>query len=275
MLENVKNCSLFIFDLDGVIWRGDNLLPYAKECIDYLSKNNYKIFFLTNNSTRTREQYSVKLNSFGIPAIKDIIMTSAYATALYFKENNITSANVLVVGEEGIVKELKDIGLNIFQSAIRNPQSTIHIDYVVAGLDFEFNYNKLALAQKAILQGAKFIATNTDATFPIDGGILPGGGAIISAIEKATNTKPLVIGKPQVYTLEKILQITNISPQHTVVIGDRWETDILVGKKLGTKTVLVLTGVTKKEDVDKITKDSMPDYIIENLGELFTNITSP
>ncbi|MBT9175329.1 MAG: Acid sugar phosphatase [candidate division WS2 bacterium] len=268
MLDNVKNCKLFIFDLDGVIWRGDNLLPYAKECIDYLSKNNYKIFFLTNNSTCTREEYCVKLNSYGITATKESIMTSAYATALYFKENNIASANVLVIGEEGLTKELKDIGLNIFQSTIRNPQPAIHFDYVVAGLDFEFNYNKLTLCQKAIFDGAKFIATNTDATFPTEDGILPGGGAIISAIEKATNIKPLVIGKPQVYTLEKILQITNTPPQNAVVIGDRVETDILVGKKLGTKTVLVLTGVTKKEDVDKITKDSMPDYIIENLSTL-------
>ncbi len=275
MLKNIKNCSLFIFDLDGVIWRGNNLLPHSKECIDYLSKNNYKIFFLTNNSTRTREQYSQKLNSYGITARKESIMTSAYAAALYFKENNIIPANVLVVGEEGLTKELKDIGLNIFGSAICSSQSTIHVDYVVAGLDFEFNYNKLVLCQKAILQGAKFIATNTDATFPTDGGILPGGGAIISAIEKATNTKPLVIGKPEVYTLEKILQITNTSPQSAIVIGDRWETDILVGKKLGTKTVLVLTGVTKKEDVDRITKDNFPDYIIENLEELLTNITPP
>lgn len=267
MISALGNCKLFVFDLDGVIYRGKEIMPYAKECIDYLLKNNYKIFFLTNNSTRTRDDYCKKLNSLGIYANPDIIMTSAYATALYFKENNIKEANVLVIGDRGIEKELKDIGLNVFLPSTQNSQFLTY-NYVVVGLDFEFNYQKLALSQRAILSGAKFIATNTDATFPTEDGVLPGGGSIVCAVEKATNTKPFVIGKPNTYPLEKILQIANVLPQETVVIGDRLETDILVGKKLKTKTVLVLTGITKRDDLKGLSSESMPDFVIENLGEL-------
>jgi 4-nitrophenyl phosphatase len=257
--------KLIVFDLDGVIYRGNKLLPYTKETLKFLKKKNYKIFYLTNNSTKTREQYKEKLNHLGIEVEKSEIMTSAYGTALYFKEKKIEKANIFVVGGEGIKKELENIGQNVFENF---NNSKTKIDYVVVGLDFNFNFNKLYRAQQAILNGAKFIATNCDATYPTESGIMPGGGSIVKAIEFASGVKPLVIGKPNLYMLKTILKITNISHQNTYLVGDRIETDILLGKKLKVKTFLVLTGVTKKEDLKNVKKEYMPDYIIENLKEL-------
>lgn len=258
--------KLIVFDLDGVIYRGNKLLPHSKKTLKFLRNKNYKIFFLTNNSTKTRYQYQEKLNSLGIETNQDEIMTSAYGTALYFKENKIKKANVFVVGGDGIKKELEEIGMKVFKDTEKF--NINKIEYVVVGLDVNFNFNKLFLAQQAILKGAKFIATNYDATYPTEKGIMPGGGSIVKAIETAASVKPLVIGKPKTYTLKAILKITNTSPENTFLVGDRIETDILLGKKLKIKTFLVLTGVTKKEDLKKNKKENMPDYIIENLKEL-------
>lgn len=258
--------KLIVFDLDGVIYRGEKLLPYVKETLKFLRNKNYKISFLTNNSTKTRLQYKEKLNKFGIEVEISEIMTSAYATALYFKEKNVKKANIFIVGGEGIKKELKEIKLKVFECS--DKFEIKKIDYVVAGLDINFNFNKLYIAQQAILNGAKFIATNYDATYPTESGVMPGGGSIVKAIEFASGVKPLVIGKPETYSLKAILKIHNILPENAYLVGDRIETDIVVGKKMKIKTFLVLTGVTKLEDLKNIKREYMPEYVIKNLKEL-------
>lgn len=259
--------TLFIFDLDGVIYRGKKLLPYSKKTVNFLQKS-YKIFFFTNNSTRTREQYCERLKNFGINCSINSIMTSGYATALYFQEKKIKNANVFVVGGEGVIWELKNIGLNVITD--NSYSSKIKYDYIVVGLDPEFNYKKLALAQQVILKGAKFIATNRDNTYPAENTVLPGAGSIVSAIEAASGVKPFVIGKPKIYSLRKILELANAKKHETIIIGDRLETDILIGKKFGIKTVLLLTGVTKEEDLKKAKEK--PDYVIKNLSYLVGSV---
>jgi 4-nitrophenyl phosphatase len=258
---------LVIFDLDGVIYRGKKLLPYSKKTIKILRKKGIKIFFLTNNSTKTREQYVDKLKNLGIECNINEIMTSAYATKLYFKEKVKKNVNVLIIGGDGIDKELKEIGVKIINS--NNLSSRLpKIDYVVVGLDVNFNYQKLIIAQKVIFYGAKFIATNYDPTYPTEKGLLPGGGSIVASIETATNKKPIVIGKPQIYSLKKILDLTKIPSKNSMIVGDRIDTDILVGNKLNLKTVLVLTGVTSRCKLKKVEKDKKPDYVIKNLSSL-------
>lgn len=262
---------LLIFDLDGVIYRGKRALPSALETLELLkeglsppkAEKGYKLFFLTNNSTQSREQYVKKLAGLGIKCSKEEIMTSAYATALYFQSEEIKQANIFVVGGEGLIFELKAVGLNVLTTT--HPP-TIH--YVVVGLDVDFNYQKLWQAQAAILSGAKFIATNRDATFPTEDGLMPGGGAIVSAVETATKTTPLVIGKPETYSLKKILDLTKVPAGETLMIGDRLETDILAGKRLNLKTALVLTGVCTKEEAEKAPPELKPDYVLGNLSEL-------
>jgi 4-nitrophenyl phosphatase len=255
---------LFIFDLDGVIYRGDTVLPFATDVISALRRSGATLFFLTNNSTRTRESYSRKLGEMGIPTTPEEIMTSAYATALYFLENRLGGTAAYVIGEEGLVDELSRAGVRVVHGE-RNG----HVDSVVVGLDREFTYRKLLAAQQAILAGARFIATNGDLTFPVEEGrVIPGGGSLVAAVQAATSLAPLVIGKPESYAVEKILQITGASPDHTYMVGDRMDTDILAGRRMGLHTVLVLTGVSRAEDVESAPAEMRPEIVLPDLSRL-------
>lgn len=267
--------KLIIFDLDGVIYRGRKLLSYSAEIISNLRQRDIKIFFFTNNSTRSRYQYKRQLNRLGIPCDISEIMTSSYATALYFQEKVKKNAKILVLGGKGIIIELKRFGFNPIRITISNYKKLLNskFDYVVVGLDPTFNYKKLAVAQKAILEGAQFIATNRDGTFPAENRILPGGGTAVVALEVCTHKKPLTIGKPAKYSMNKILKITQVNRNEAMIVGDRYETDILLGKKMGLITALVLTGVTKKQDLKNIPSRYYPDLVVENLEKLW-KITS-
>ena len=258
--------KLYVFDLDGVIYRGTESQAHSREIIEHLKSLGHIIRYLTNNSSKTRQTYSAKLSSMGIPATVDEIMTSSYAAALYFAETNAVGKTVYVIGERGITEELTKAGMNIITGG-DDPDA--HVDFVVAGMDRQFNYQKLARAQDAILHGARFIATNEDATFPVEGGrLMPGAGTITAAIRAATSVEPFVVGKPQLYAFEKILQLTGVPAQRTVVIGDRLTTDVLVGNRAGAETVLVLTGCTSREEADAAEGEMKPHRIIDTLAEL-------
>ncbi|MEN6373068.1 MAG: HAD-IIA family hydrolase [Armatimonadota bacterium] len=259
-----KEPQMYVFDLDGVIYRGDMPLPHASETLRELRHRNRKIFFFTNNATKSREDYRSKLERMKIPVSLDEIMTSAYATSLYFKESNKIGGRVYVVGESGLVREMESAGMEV----VRNDDLE-HIDFVVVGLDKQFTYDKLAKAQQAILNGAEFIATNTDATFPIEYGVvIPGGGAIVSAVATAAGTEPFVVGKPRTYALKKIIEIAGSTQDRSVMVGDRLETDILGGNRMGMPTVLITTGVSTRSDAENALGDMKPARIIDDLIEL-------
>lgn len=293
--------ELIIFDLDGVIYRGDEVLPYASEILNFLRKSNLKIRFLTNNSTKTRKFYCEKLLKMGIYAEENEIISSSYIAAVYLSKNVSFHSKIAVIGENGLLSELREIlgncnrfynivTLNGLESSklkrptrVDTPNSKLELpspiskgaipydkmDFLIVGMDRNFNYQKLKYAHQFITAGAKFIATNKDSTFPAaNGEILPGGGALISAIETSTKTKATVIGKPSSLSVKIILQDTKVSKDKTLLLGDRYETDIVAGKRAGVKTCLVLTGVTKMDEVEKLTSKQKPDYIIENLRKL-------
>lgn len=255
---------LFVFDLDGVLYRGDKVIKGAKEVIRYLKGKGHRVVYATNNSSLSRDDYVKKLNKMGFPCNIDDIMSSGYATSLYLKENSKKGGKVFVIGGKGLKEELSSCGFKI----IRESDNVKRVDYVVVGLDREFTYNKLEKAFDFITYGAKLIATNKDTTWPGKDKIFPGGGAIVACVEAATNLSAFVIGKPYPYMLKKILSITGFSSKDTVVVGDRLETDILFGKSLGTKTVLVLTGVTKLSELKNITKKHKPDYVLKSVADL-------
>lgn len=253
----MKGTSLVVFDLDGVIYRGNMPLPYAKETISALRGMGKKIYFLTNNSTRTRFQYQRKIARMGIQAKVGEIMTSAWGTALYLKGEGARKA--LVIGEEGLKKELRWAGIELVKRAEE-------AEYVVVGLDRGFNYRKLCLAFKAVRMGAKFIATNRDSTFPSEDGIVPGGGSIVASLETALGIQPLLIGKPSPFLLNLIMDREKVTAEEMVVVGDRLDTDIKMAKSTGTKSILVLTGVITREEA--LASPIKPDATIENLREL-------
>lgn len=253
-----------VFDMDGVLFRMDDPLPGAADAVRRVRSRGERVFFLTNNSSKSRDEYVSKLARFDIPSTPDEIITSAYATALMFQETGQSGKSVFVVGEAGLKRELEDAGMRIVEDVEAEQP-----DFVVAGWDRQFTYAKLTAAQQAILRGAAFIATNRDKTYPDSGGrILPGGGAIVAAIEICTGVVPRTIGKPERYTLEIILNLAGARPEECLVIGDRLDTDIAIGKAVGTRTALVLTGVSTREDAAAASPEWKPDVIWSDLNEM-------
>ncbi len=259
--------STFVFDLDGVVYRGNVPVPGAVTTIETLKQLGHQVYFFTNNATQTRTRFADKLRKMHIDTDDAHVMTSAYATALYLKDKGACDASVYVVGEHGLRAELEAIGMTL----VDDPRVE-KTDYVVAGLDRQFNYDKLTRAQQAILRGATFIATNTDATLPLEEGVVvPGGGAIVAAIAAAAGVKPTVIGKPELPAMCELLHIANATPESTIVVGDRLETDILAGNRAKTITVLTLTGISSREEAECALGDMRPRFIVEDLTEILSN----
>jgi HAD superfamily hydrolase (TIGR01450 family) len=242
-----------IFDLDGVIYRGHTPIPGAGDVTRWLSSNAYQVYYFTNNSTKTRESYVELLAGYDIATDTHHIVTSACLTARYFTENGLLPATALVVGEGGLAEELKRAGIRVVRRRGTRP-----VDYVVVGMDRQFTYRKLHEAQQAVLAGAKLIATNRDATYPVEGGnVIPGGGSIVAAVATAAEREPLLIGKP--------------SPEAGRLIAhhaDRLETDIEMGRRAGLLTCLVLTGISRIEEVDALPPSSRPHWVIESIAQV-------
>ena len=184
---------------------------------------------------------------------------------------------IFVIGEIGLMEELKMSGHTVVDVATEYNE----VDFVIVGLDSNFNYEKLVFAQNCILQGkAQFYATNADSTLPVVGGLLPGAGVMVNAVHTCTNQKPIkIFGKPNPFGINMMLKDTNTPPNEAVIFGDRLNTDILAGNRAKINTVLVLTGVTKKSDVmilreefirlPDIDEDLNPDLIINSLEDIF------
>ena len=274
--KEFKDIKLAIFDLDGVIYRGNSLIPKSDEVIKDLKENSVKIVYNTNNSTATRRMYVDRLKKFNIISEINDFFTSASITA-----GEITSlkqnATIFVIGEIGLREELEMKG----HTVVNFNSDSNEVDYVIVGMDRDFNYKKLAFAQNCILQGnAQFYATNADSTFPVANRLLPGAGVMVNALQTCTNQKPLkIFGKPNPFGISSILKNTNTHPEKSVIFGDRLNTDILAGNRANINTVLVLTGVAKEADVKKlrqdlaqsliIDKDLNPDLVINSLEDIF------
>jgi 4-nitrophenyl phosphatase len=255
---------LFIFDLDGVIYTGQTVLPHAAECVSRLEAAGHAVYYLTNNSAQTRRGYRTKLAGMGIDAPEDRIMTSAYAAALRLKDEGERGATALVIGQDGLYEELGAVGLTFVE-----PTSDARADYVIVGIDRQFTYEKLRAAQQAIHHGAHFIATNRDPIYPLEGGrVEPGSGSIVAAVATAALKEPEVIGKPEAGAAKIILEVSGFSPDRAVIVGDRADTDIACGKAAGTRTVLVLTGTTHREEAEHLPEDLKPDAILDDLSGL-------
>jgi phosphoglycolate/pyridoxal phosphate phosphatase family enzyme len=246
--------------MDGVLFRMDDPLPGASDAVNRCRRRGERVWFLTNNSSRTREDYVSKLAKFGIQASAEEIVTSAWAAGRRLAEWGAKGSRVLVIGEQGLRSELTAAGMHVVDRAEDAPQ------YVVVGWDRGLTYDKLAQAHLAVCAGARFIATNRDATYPDAGGrTLPGGGSIVAALAASTGVEPPVIGKPDPYCLELILQLSSCPPRQAMMVGDRLDTDIALGKRLGTQTGLVLTGVTSAAEAADAPDSLRPDFIWPDL----------
>jgi phosphoglycolate/pyridoxal phosphate phosphatase family enzyme len=263
MAERAAKIKAVILDLDGVIYRGHTPIPGAAEATEWLRDHGYHTYYFTNNSTRSRESYVELLSGFGIRADREHIVTSASLTAHYFLDNGLLPATALVVGEGGLAEELRAAGVRVVRRPGKRP-----IGYVVVGMDREFTYRKLHEAQQTILKGAAFIATNRDATYPVEGNVIPGGGSIVAAVATAAEREPLLIGKPSPKAGELIVRHAGVAAEQTLIVGDRLETDIEMGRRAGLWTCLVLSGISRAEEAQALPAESRPHFIIEDVGHL-------
>jgi len=254
--------STLIFDLDGVIWRGEAPVPGASDSVASLRASGVRCLFATNNSSRPPLFYAQKLGAMGIDAAPDAIVTSSSATALHLSKHLPPGFSAYVVGEAGIALALQSIG------AVLVDENAEKADCVVAGIDRDFHYSKLRAAQKFLLGGAQFIATNRDATFPVEGGVLPGAGSIVAAIATASGTEPLSMGKPEPAMLLTILEDYGLTPTQAAMIGDRLDTDIACANRAGIGAIFVATGVTPMELARQAKGEMRPDAFFEDLPAL-------
>ena len=270
---NLSDLELFIFDMDGVIYRGNEPIEYAIKTIDKLNNLNKQIAFFTNNSTLTKSDYVIKLSKMGINCKKEQIFTSSTISAKSISEKFDSKTTAFVVGEKGIIKALEENNIQVLNREYKSEEIMTNQDItcslVIAGLDRKLTYNKLAAATQLISRGAVFYATNDDSTLPDKVGFLPGAGTIINAISTASGIRPLeTFGKPSPVGISLILKQTGISPSKAIMIGDRPETDILCAKNAGINSALVLTGVISENNISNISPQNMPDFIIKDLGKL-------
>jgi len=248
----------FIFDLDGTVYRGDQLLPGAEKVIKKLRRTGKQIVFLSNKPIESRNTYAEKLCRLGIPVETSQIINSSLVTARFLSETD-PGAVVYVVGEEPLVKELQSHGMKVST----DPEK---IEYVIASFDRKFNYDKLDLAYQAIKNGARLIATNSDKTCPVAGGEIPDAAGMIGAIEGVTGKKvEMIAGKPSSYMLRSAIDILQVDNQACLLVGDRLETDIKMAVENDILAVLVLTGVTARSDLNG--SSIKPDHVLETLEE--------
>jgi len=259
-----EDFSGLILDLDGVIWVGKRPIQEAIEAVRKLRELGLKIMFVTNNSTRSRKDYERRLRSLGLDVNLGEIMNSGYATALLLKER-YGGGSTYVVGEIGLVEELEGQGLRVLT---REECWKDGSDFVIVGMDREFNYWKIATAMRAIRRGALFVATNADKTFPSEMGLLPGAGSMVAAISVASGKEPdIIVGKPNAHIFEMALRKMSLDRKDVLVIGDRIDTDIEGAHRAGIKSLLILTGVTSKDEAYR--SDIKPDFVLNSLEELF------
>lgn len=267
MSFDLTTIKTFVFDLDGVVYLGSQAIPGAPAAINELILRNKNVYFLTNNSSVTRLDYVEKLSDMGIEIDQSHVYTSAYATALYLDQIGARQSNVFVIGEIGVQQEIRSVGVNVFTDP--KSVSSDDIDYVVVGIDRSLSYDKLNFGHECIVRGhAKFIATNRDSTYPSEVGTVPGAGAIVISLAHSSDCEPITIGKPSPTALLEIVMRSGTSKETTVMVGDRLDTDIACGNRAGTKSALVLTGVTSKQEAESATGDEVPDLIIGTLAEL-------
>ncbi len=255
-VPHLAEARCFIFDMDGTVLLGSQLIDGAKEFINYLASKDIGHIFLTNNSANSRKDYVEKLGKLGLTITEDQVFTSGEATARFLLKQN-SGARVFLAGTPSLEREFRDFGFQLTDE---------HPDFVVLGFDTTLTYQKLYKLCDLIRSGVPYIATHPDINCPTETGFMPDIGSIMALIETSTGRRAdVVIGKPNLPIVEALLEKTGVSLEELVMVGDRLYTDINMGQS-GITTVLVLSGETKLEDIPLALHQ--PDYVVKDLGEL-------
>lgn len=260
--STLREAKAFIFDMDGVLYRGATALSGVADLFNALTLRGIPFLLATNNSMATPASYVLRMAEMGVDITEAQVQTSATVTRDYLLGEVAPDARLLIVGMPALDEQIL-AGTN-FQLVGDDPDDSI--DAVVVGLDLEFTYAKLRRASDAIRAGATYVATNADATLPHESGMQPGAGSIVAAISMASGKIPVVVGKPESLMMMKGIEQLGVQAHEAVMVGDRLDTDILSGQRAGLTTALVLTGASRREHLGQA--EVLPDYVFADLPAL-------
>ncbi|MEN6355030.1 MAG: HAD-IIA family hydrolase [Bacteroidales bacterium] len=252
----IKEKKSFLIDMDGVLVHGSILIPGAENFIELLIQEKHKFLILTNNSLYTTRDLAHRLQITGLDIPQEKIFTSALATSAFLDKQR-PNGTAYVIGELGLSEALHAIGY---------VQTAVNPDYVVLGETFSYNIEQITIAIRLINAGARFIATNPDPIGNSENGVVPACGAMASLIEKATGIAPFFVGKPNPLMMRSALNYLDVHSENTIMVGDRMDTDILSGISSGMDTVLVLSGTTTREGMDKYSY--RPRYVFQSVADI-------
>ncbi|GAB1864328.1 Glycerol-3-phosphate phosphatase [Camponotus japonicus] len=285
VLKFLRSFDTVLTDCDGVLWLRTTPLPNSSNVMNLFRKFGKQVFYVTNNSTKTRDDLVEKCRALKFQANKDDILCTANLSACYLQ--SLSCKKTYVIGSEAIARELEQVGISYHGIGpdVINPNTSYsafekdpEVTAVIVGLDKHFSYPKMVKAATYLNDtNVHFIGTNTDERFPNSSSdvVIPGTGSLVRCIESCAERKAVIMGKPDNYMVTMLMERSNIDPQRTLMIGDRCNTDILLGTRCGFITLLVLTGVTALSDVEKWKqsehqeeRDLVPNYYIDALGDL-------
>lgn len=255
-MESLLKKQGFICDMDGVLYHGNKILPGVSEFVHWLYDQNKDFIFLTNASGRSPKELQQKLERMGLEIDENHFYTSAMATAKFVSSQS-PGCTAYVIGEPGLYNALYSAGITI---------NDIDPDYVIVGETSNYNYDSICLAVNLVLKGAKLIGTNSDITGPSEHGIIPACRALMAPIELSTGKKAYFVGKPNPLMMRSCLRRLGVHSEQAVIIGDRMDTDIISGIESGLDTVLVLSGITSREDLDYYPYS--PRLVLDSVAEI-------
>ena len=259
--NEIADKKLYIFDMDGTIYLGGTVFDFAIKFIDNLRSSGRRVLFFTNNASHTTEFYYSKLARLGFSPREGEIMTSGDVTIEYLKSHR-AGKSVYLIGTDELVEDFKRRGINLVD------ESAESCDIVVSSFDTTLTYEKLNAACRFVRNGAEYLSTHPDFNCPVENGFIPDSGAIAAFITASTGKVPTYFGKPYKETVEMIEEVCGVNRKDMVIFGDRLYTDIALGKKHGVCAVLVLSGETLPEDVDKASIAEKPDFVFNSLDDV-------
>ena len=258
-MAKLSNIETFLLDLDGTFYLGDQLYPWSLPFVHACARLHKRFIFVTNNSSQNADHYVKKLRKMGVTITNNQVFTAGQATIFYLEKNNYPK-RIYLLGTPALEEEFRTAGFFLTK---KDPE------VVVLGFDLTLTYEKLERACFFIRQGIPFIATHPDLNCPTPAGPIPDCGSMIALITASTGAKPKIIGKPYPAMIEALRARYGLEDPSTVaIVGDRLYTDIAMGNAAGITSILVLSGETRLEDVDKTNTETRPDVIVENLGEI-------
>uniref|UniRef100_A0A3P9JT21 Glycerol-3-phosphate phosphatase n=1 Tax=Oryzias latipes TaxID=8090 RepID=A0A3P9JT21_ORYLA len=289
LLDSVDS---ILFDCDGVIWRGDQAIPGAPQVINLLKQHGKKVFFLTNNSTKTRRMYADKMSTLGFEVTEQEVFGTAYGCAVFLQTAcRLQGQKVFLMGSQAMRQELEAVGIQ--QTGVgpdhvsggpgdwANVPLDPEVKAVVVGFDQDFSYMKLNRALQYLIQkDCLFVGTNRDTRLPLEGGrAVPGTGCLLQAVETAAQRQAQTVGKPSPFMFDCLASQFGVERERCLMVGDRLDTDILLGSNCGLKTLLTLTGVSTLEDVAGHEESGcaerrrmVPDFYVESIADLLPDL---